>query len=773
MSSPPLRFYLEVRRITQICLFKLSWGNGQQLTAELPYPATLKTLYEAWQTAYLQFYRSGSRARPLYTGSGTASAVDLAASLAQAEAALLAEFHLWLRDAQLFDLRATLQQATAQTTTIEIFLSCEPLAVARLPWEAWQLQTELGASTAIQILRYPANIRAATVPRSRRGKARVLAILGDETGLDFQAERQALRNLRRLADITFIGWQKDRSAAGLKQEILDAIDQPRGWDILFFAGHSNETLWGGGELGIAPSESLLISQLAAGLTRARDRGLQFALFNSCNGLNIADALIDLGLSQVAIMREPIHNRVAQEFLLRFLEAMKTGADTNAAMMTACESLKLRHNMTDPSAYLIPSLFRHPDSQPFRLQPLNWQRWLPTKREAIAVGTLAVLSLIPPVQLSLLELRTGVQAVHRAVTQRIPAANPEVLVVQVDAATVQDIPLMDRYPLDRQRLAAIVQQVQTLKPQVLGLDYIFDTAASNPKADAALKRVLQDTAQQGIGIVLGAEEPAAGLTASLTPTVVDPSRVQVGYVNAFPWYMELPPPAGCNPTCPFADLIASTYGLKRAGHALDPQARSPLPAKATLRNPRPSPWLTGWPMLPPTWLRPILDFSIPPDRAYRLISASQLLQQSASVAPAPIVLLTKGDYAQGKLGEVREDLYDPPPGIGFWRPQQKFTGGEVHAYMLQHFLQHRFVIPLPDLWLILVAAWGGKSFLLYGQALRNRQRRLLLALFGGTIFYSAICLELYLSAALLIPIALPVLTIWIYVVPTLRGKLYAR
>jgi CHASE2 domain/CHAT domain len=770
MSPYPLRFYLEVRRVAHVCLFKLSWGNGQQLTTELPYPETLKTLYDAWQAAYLQFYRSGTRARPMQTGSGTLPAVDWAARLAQAEAALLAEFHLWLRDAQLFDLRSTLQQATAQTDTIELFLSCDPLEVARLPWEAWQLQTELGANTTIQILRYPPNIRAATVKRSRRGKARVLAILGDETGLDFQAERQALKSLHRLTDITFVGWQKDKSVAGLKQEILAAIDHPQGWDILFFAGHSNETDLTGGELGIAPGESLLVSQLAACLTRARDRGLQFALFNSCKGLKIADALIDLGLSQVAIMREPIHNRVAQEFLLRLLENMKMGIDTNAAMITACQSLKLRRNITDPSAYLIPSLFRHPDSQPFQLRPLDWKRWLPTKREAIVVGTLAALSLFPSVQQSLLEFRTGAQAVHRQVTQRIPPANPDVLLVQIDEATVKDLPMNDRAPiLNRQLLATIVQRIQPLKPKALGIDYLFDTAAPDAKTDAALKQTLQVATQQGIKIVVGAEQ---GKETRLTSAAVDVKRTTVGYVNAFPWHVELPPQADCALACPFAYQTALAAGWKPLG---TPNHKPPIvhSGKSAIIPPNSSSLLTGLHLLQPTWFSPILDFSIPPDRAYRMVSASKLLKQPNAVAPAPIVLIAKGEYAQGQPGETPADVFEPPPAVWFWRPDQKFTGGEVHAYMLHHLLHQRWVMPLPDLGLILVAALVGKYFVLQKQMLLNQKRRLLLVLVSSTIFYIAVCLEIYISVGLLIPISLPLLTIWLYSLPTLRGKLYAR
>lgn len=99
-----------------------------------------------------------------------------------------------------------------------------------------------------------------------------------------------------------MGWQPGQEIAELKAKISAAIADERGWDVLFFAGHSNETVLTGGELAIAPNVSLSISEITPQLLKAKQRGLQFALFNSCSGLTLANSLIDLGLSQVAVMR---------------------------------------------------------------------------------------------------------------------------------------------------------------------------------------------------------------------------------------------------------------------------------------------------------------------------------------------------------------------------------------------------------------------------------------------------------------------------------------
>jgi hypothetical protein len=51
--------------------------------------------------------------------------------------------------------------------------------------------------------------------------------------------------------VIFVGWQPGVSTTQLRADISQAIADPDGWDILFFAGHSNETKLTGGEFAIA------------------------------------------------------------------------------------------------------------------------------------------------------------------------------------------------------------------------------------------------------------------------------------------------------------------------------------------------------------------------------------------------------------------------------------------------------------------------------------------------------------------------------------------
>src|SRR4028119_2039735 len=262
MSQTASVFHLKVQRVEQVCLFELSWGQGQRLNVEVPFPEILIAHYQQWNTNYLSFYKTALRGRVAAKGNIAPPPVDWHAKLVEAEAKLLYEFYQWLRSSELYEIRSTLAQAVREgerrsdAPPVDVFLSCNPLDLARLPWEAWEIGAEFAAKGRIRIVRTPLNIQGKTAaPPHRDRKARVLVILGDDTGLNFQADREAVKSLYPVAEVEFVGWQPGKDIDALKAEIVNAITDERGWEVLFFAGHSNETALTGGELAIAPGVS--------------------------------------------------------------------------------------------------------------------------------------------------------------------------------------------------------------------------------------------------------------------------------------------------------------------------------------------------------------------------------------------------------------------------------------------------------------------------------------------------------------------------------------
>jgi hypothetical protein len=804
-----MNYRLSIHKIEQSCLFDLTWGQGQQLTVSLPYPAQLTALYQSWQRAYLGYYKNALRGRVGAIGQMVSTQVDLHSQLVQAEARLLSEFHKWLKHEALYDLRAALvkSQAQAGAGRIELFVTCTPMEVARLPWEAWEVGIESGLADRIHIVRTPATIRSQTVNRQqfRRGKARVLAILGDETGLNFEGDRTSLNRFNDLLVVTYLGYQPGEDLIALKQRICDAIADPLGWDVLFFAGHSNEASLLDGQISIAPNVALSIRELAPALRKAQQRGLQFALFNSCCGLDIANGLIDLGLSQVAIMREPIHNAVAHSFLVQFLQRLAQFEDVQEALLGACQWLKLEQNLTYPSAHLVPSLFRHPESVPYQMQPMGWKyqlrRWLPSRREAVVVGAIATLSLLPPVQSFLMSQRVGAQALYRDVTNQVtPTTAPPIVLVQIDDTTLQERRIAQPIPIDRSLLADVVTQLTDLNAQVIGIDYLLDRAhageqsAADAQLNAALERAV---AEQGTWFVLGARRNSQGAWLNVHPDIASLQWSLSGDLWVPFWRVSPRRPQSSRPW-PFSYQVAIAHRLAQENrlqpsltHAgfLQEQLESEIEAdsRGMPRRADLHPLTQLSYLFYQRWLQPLLDFSIPPEQVYQTVSAWDLLQSPQQVMQnlgltslaEGVVLVAPGGYDEAGFTEPGEDNFAVPLAIAYWRrqaanPGNTLTGGEAHAYMAHHLLAPRLVVPLPDLWLVLLAAVAGKGLWLWGRVQPPQlRRRWQWGLAGGVLGYGLLSLQAYISAAILLPWLLPSLTIAGYVLPLLRNDRYEK
>lgn len=825
---------LEIRQYQQQwVVFNLSWGDNQYLSAELPYPSLVCERYQEWQTAYLNFYRrlvstpsfpqffaSSNELRGRVAESGSFSATeDWRSQLVQAEAHLLSEFYRWLNNAQLVEIRRQIVQLTTHPPNcsveanyhpshpLDLFLSCNAIELDRLPWEVWETGSEFAASSAIRIVRIPKTIRTTvhTTSRIRRSKPRILVILGDETGLNFQFDRQAVQSLAKLSDIQFVGWHPNQDRQTLPMQIAEVIADPQGWDVLLFAGHSNETTLTGGKLAIAPGMSIAISEIMPQLKLACERGLQFALFNSCNGLSIAEALVDLGVSQVAVMREPIHNQVAQEFLAQFLRSLAKFKDVHESLTAACQSLKLEKHLTYPSAHLVPSLFRHPATELFRLYPTDWKSrlrpWLPTRIQLVSLLLLTLFSLVLPLQGKLLEQRLWLQSIYRHVTQQGTAPTPPpITLVQIDSQSIQAAQLAQAHPMDRSYLATIVNRLVALNAQVVGVDYLLDRPAAQPQKDQALAQAIQSAIQsppQSWFVFVDMREN--GEWVNLRPDLVSPNWSLIGdmhllTMNDIPVYVKTVTSemfdlakSDTRSLLPFSFLLALAQQLRIQSEYTNinsTQSSTSFLSKILRSS---SIFVPEHAQLQPItafsyrfsqlWLHPIIDFSIPPEQIYRTISAEKLLSDATHPSlQGQIVILAAGIYNDAGI-IPGQDSYRMPAAARYWRLKQghqqnqqvnTITGGEIHAYMTQAFLTNRLVIPIPDFWMVGLAALLGKSMML------SKFKQIHWAwLLSGTAVYGLLALQIYISTAIVLPTLLPILAFWTYSLPTLKIKHHKR
>ncbi|MBP5974554.1 CHAT domain-containing protein [Brasilonema sp. CT11] len=218
----------------------------------------------------------------------------------------------WLKSSEFLNIERQLRSQLQPAEEIRVIIETDDNLIRRLPWHRWDFFNDYPrAEPALSQTEY--KYRELSKLKLHRKKVRILAILGNSQGIDLDKEIKSL-NLLEDAEIVFL---VNRS----RQEFNNLLWQNPGWDILFFAGHS-QTEGATGRIYINDNKtnnSLTIKQLEEALKAAIDNGLQLAIFNSCDGLGLASALEKLSIPTVIVMREPVPNLVAQEFFKYFLE----------------------------------------------------------------------------------------------------------------------------------------------------------------------------------------------------------------------------------------------------------------------------------------------------------------------------------------------------------------------------------------------------------------------------------------------------------------------
>jgi cobalamin synthase len=110
-------------------------------------------------------------------------------------------------------------------------------------------------------------------------------------------------------------------------------------------------------------------------------------------------------------------------------------------------------------------------------------------------------------------------------------------------------------------------------------------------------------------------------------------------------------------------------------------------------------------------------------------------------------------------------------------------------MIHHFLNQRIVTPIPDLWLMVIAALLGKGIVLalekakqekqirkeklFFLVLRDKRGKWVLQLASATAVYGVASLQLYITTAVVLPFVLPAATLWSFVLLGLLENKYSQ
>lgn len=452
-----------------------------EITGRLPPTPDIPQYYSVWANSYRHL---GARYR-LEASRGQVTNVSKVESCCNAAVLLRDRLNLWLTSESFRPLREKLLEKLIPSDEIRLIIQTENIWLRRLPWHLWDFCERY---PHVEIALSAHGYEFVEQVASHHKNVRILAILGNSTGINTQADRLLLEQLPD-AQITFL-------VEPQRQQLTEELWK-EGWDILFFAGHSASQANGEkGLIYINQTDSITIEQLKFALKKAVERGLKIAIFNSCDGLGLARNLADLHIPQIIVMREPVPDKVSQEFLKYFLASFAQGKSFYLAVREARERLQGWEDQF-PCATWLPMICQNPAVLPPTWQELGGSILKPNSppdskpkkqfsspKLGLSMGSIVTRLLISVVITSLLMMTRQMgmlQSVELKAFDQLmktrPAEAPDSRILVV-AITENDIKaqkneLRPGTSLSDRSLLRLLQKLESYQPSSIGLDIYRD------------------------------------------------------------------------------------------------------------------------------------------------------------------------------------------------------------------------------------------------------------------------------------------------------------
>ena len=422
-----------------------------EIGGKLPAAPELVTQYSHWQSAYRGLGKS-TRAIKAKKVKFDGAIKTQRQECQDLGLKLKSHLNSWLKSESFLSIREQWLEKISTSEEVRVLIRTENPQLRQLPWHLWDLLERYpSAEIALGAIAYerPNQVKKHTY----KNTIKILAILGNQDCIDVQKDRQLLEKLPQ-AETTFLVQPQ-------RQDLTDQLWE-QSWDILFFGGHSKSE----GETGriyINQTDSLTIEEVELAIKKAVESGLKIAIFNSCDGLGLARKLEQLNIPQIIVMREPVPDKVAQEFLKYFIKSFASGASFYLAVQSARKKLEgLEGDF--PCASWLPAICQNPATV-----PPTWQQLRGSDRQQFKTPLIA--SLVITILVMAVRQMGILQALEFKAFDRLMRLRPNegiderLLVVE---ATEEDI---NRYgfPLPDGILADAIAKLNSYQPRVIGLD----------------------------------------------------------------------------------------------------------------------------------------------------------------------------------------------------------------------------------------------------------------------------------------------------------------
>jgi ABC-type phosphate transport system substrate-binding protein len=360
---------LKLRRTSNegflVILSSTNWGVETEGLLS-PLPKELELSFNKWQSAYRQIEAVRSCLAPKPGVRLTPKGVTIH-SESEHILAVKNQLNQWLNSGDKSwqpirdGLIAIAQQLHQSGDEIRLILDAKDIDLRRLPWQEWSLFEEHYPHAEIALIapKSPENNRLDSLKSS--SKIRILVAVGRSNGINTKDDLEVIQKLEERGAEVVCLMQPDLKV------LCEALWDEQGYHIFVFTGHSGSREDGQiGWIEVNEHDSLSIEQFKDALKEAISKGLQLAIFNSCDGLGLANQLAQLHLPQSIVMREPVPDPVAVEFLKYFFKEFTKNKSLFASVQKARK--RLEHFKTAyPGAIWLPTICIGPN-----VEPLTWQ-----------------------------------------------------------------------------------------------------------------------------------------------------------------------------------------------------------------------------------------------------------------------------------------------------------------------------------------------------------------------------------------------------------------
>jgi CHASE2 domain-containing sensor protein len=506
-SSPNLSINSEFRTtnyefiMSRVAILKIGQGSFEQgftvslqvreehgsliaeLEGQLPANPEIESLYLCWQQAFRSLTVVDRSTTPssatddwevdqnLVTHRSIREDVEACRQFAKA---LESSMKSWLRSTDSEGWQQIRERLTRELAShpeqIRFVVQAREPQLWKLPWQVWDLFSNyphVGIGYSLPNFEQP---EKSDRSGSESKRVRILAVLGDTDQLDLQPDEAAIKQLDH-TDAVFLHQPN-------AQELIRHLRDDRGWDIFFFAGHS-QTDQRVGRIYINDRESLEVDQFRNALREAIRKGLKIAIFNSCEGLGLAHQLASLHIPVVIFMQERVPDSVAQSFLKEFLTEYSKDHGLYTAIRRSQERLEEFHHL--PGATWLPIIYQNPAEVPPTWQSLRGMTpSLPVSvhrppLSKVSFRFVALVSVVVTGFVIWTRSQSNLQTWELHAFDRLMRQQPTEPVDQRLLIVGADEEDMRRYgyPIPDTTLTQLLQKLQQSKPAVIGVDIVRD------------------------------------------------------------------------------------------------------------------------------------------------------------------------------------------------------------------------------------------------------------------------------------------------------------